>query len=970
MSNEYKDIFIEEAREQVDILNDRLLSIEKNPNNMPMIHDIFRVAHTLKSSAAFVGLNELSDFCHKIENLLQKVRDKEITLSSDLTDFLFKSLDKIRESVEAFAESDEIIKDFQNLLNKLNSFNILKINDKQEENIIVSLESDNVKYLKLDEQQWNESKKLILEGNSIFYIAVFFEDDVKMKWVRAELIFVNVERLAKVISCHPSLDQFKTDKLQDRIELIISSPDADQNMLEKQLYLDLIRKVSVIKLDENGLNGFYDQPSVQQEIVNQPDEKILSNKNLPENEEKTVHSQEYTGVERRKENLNKESESLDSEFITETIDNKNILSKSDTVRVPIKKLDELLNLVGELAIVNSSFVEISDRFHEKMGNQEIVSDLGTKIDLLSNIARNLQEGIMQSRMVPIGSVFSRFTRLVRDLSKNLDKNVNIVFKGEETELDKKIIDVVGDPLIHLIRNSIDHGLESMDVRKSLGKKDVGTILLNAYQSGNYIFVEVTDDGQGLNKDKILNKAIEKSLITAEDAKQYSETEVFNLIFLPGFSTKQEVTAISGRGVGMDVVIDTVKKLNGAVSVRSKEGEGSTFTLSFPLTLAIVPAILIQCGDEIYAIPLSSVQETIKIFSNEIQSVDFQEVIQLREKVIPLIRLNDAFNINSENGNKRLSIVISDYEDQQIGIVVDKLLGKREIVIKSLSQDFQSLHGISGATILGNGQIALILDIPGLIRQNKEHGFSRRKMKYSEKNIISKESEQNKIIEYQIKQRKETRAKILKDFNIDDRLYKLINEIFKLALSNSSNNIKRFLNKSVILAVPDIDVHMFKTVRELTKFVGDEKMFYGEIDLTESLHGKVIISLDEKGMRLLFNELLGNQPVESEVGKSCIMEITNLLAAGITNTFSRALGILSYPSPPKFIHSSYAKYFQTLFEQHQKANNQYIWVIDTDIIVDKQVIKGKVYVFPYDSSFHLIGKSVSSKEKELSYIINE
>ncbi|MDH5681788.1 MAG: chemotaxis protein CheW, partial [Spirochaetota bacterium] len=611
---------------------------------------------------------------------------------------------------------------------------------------------------------------------------------------------------------------------------------------------------------------------------------------------------------------------------------------------------------------------ISENFHELVGNHEYVSELDSKRDQLSNIAKMLQEGIMQSRMVPIGTVFSRFTRLIRDLSKNLDKKVEIAFRGEETELDKKIIDVIGDPLIHLIRNSIDHGLESISERQSAGKKDTGKITLNAYQSGNYIFVEVSDDGRGLNKERIVNKAIEKNMISQEESKNLSETDIYGLIFHPGFSTKTEITAISGRGVGMDVVVDTVKSLNGSVAVRSEDGKGSTFTLSFPLTLAIVPAILIESGIETYAIPLSNVVETIKINQSEVQTVDFQEVIRLRDQVIPILRLDIAFDIQRPEALERLSIVISEFEGQAFGVVVDNLLGKREIVIKSLSKDYKEMRGISGATILGNGQIALILDIPGLIRQSRDEGYSITRGKRKNKVIKRIDHEQSKLMNLKVQEEDEVKQQVLKAFDLDERSYAMVKEMFKIALATSSNNVKRFLNKDVVLAIPDLDVHHVNNVKSLSKFLGDEKMYFCSVDFTESLNGKLIIALDDVGMDLLFRDLVAGQPMDSDVGQACIMEIGNLLMAGVTNTISRALGLRSYPSPPNFQYDTYKNYFTSLFESHREANNKYIWTIDTDIIVEDTLVKGKVYIFPYDTSFKEISKGVLNKQELFSYMV--
>ncbi len=978
MAHDYKDIFVEEAREQVDLLNDRLLDIEKDPSNLQVVHDIFRVAHTLKSSAAFIGLSDLSDFCHKVESLFQKIRDKEIQLKTELVDLLFNSLDKIKESVEAFAEKDEVIGGFEPLSASIDQYGASEAS--AEEDIRVDQIGTNQLDM-LDQYQWQTIKASRSQGEQLFKVKVIFEEDIKMKWVRAELIYVNLERMGVIIASAPLPNEFKSDRLGESLEAIVAIKGYDTEAIKQQLNIDLIRSVKVVELSDEDLLELKGDFVDEEDVTKTGDTEIGVKNEL--NDLETVSESNKTGVPREIElpntleskaikeparvetSPNQRVESQSEETKETDVDSKTVISKSDTVRVPIRKLDELLNLVGELAITNSGFDELLDRFHELLGNQNVMSEFENKIDQLSNIARSLQEGIMQSRMVPIGTVFSRFTRLIRDLSKNLDKKIGISFKGEETELDKKIIDVIGDPLIHLIRNSIDHGIESVDERIKAGKKEEGNVLLNAYQSGNYIFVEVTDDGYGLDKTKILKKAIEKAIISEEESLQLTEDEIFNLIFLPGFSTKAQVTSISGRGVGMDVVVNTVKELNGSVSVKSRLGEGSTFTLSFPLTLAIVQAILIQCGFEIYAIPLSNVVETIKVDRSEVQTVDFQEVIRLREKVIPLLRLNELFQVDSQNGHRRISIVISEADNQQIGIVVDKLLGKREIVIKALNQDLQEIEGISGATILGNGQIALIIDTSGLIRQSKVDGT----MGYKGRKGVNKKNarQQSELMSLKIKREKRGHEQVLREFNLDEDSYRIMKEIFKISLATSSNNVKRFLNKDIVLAVPDLGVHRIEKVKNVPKFLGDQKMFFAQASLTEGLKGKLVIALDEVGMEMLFKDLVGGESMQSSVGESCIMEICNLLTAGLTNTISRALEIRGYPGPPKFFYQSYDSFFSMIFDEHQKAKNEYIWTIDTDIIVDDTVVKGKVYVIPYDQSFRDIASAVQQKRANFAYM---
>ncbi len=969
---DYKEIFVEEAREQIDVLNDRLLIFEKDPNNMQVINDIFRVAHTLKSSFAFVGLQELSSFCHKIETLLQRIKDKTIVLSDDLMDIIFASLDKIKDSIELFIDKDEITKEFANLPDKIDKYILGEVtpakkdsSTEQDSDLLVEVQDSNIM---LNEEELEKLNAAEERENKYYLVYITFESNIKMKWVRAELVYANMTRLGNVIISFPPHSHFSAD-MPDRIGAILAChEDVKIENIRSKLDVDLVAEININELTYEEVLNFKQEPhSTTPEIKTIEPEKAYKTEKLDEVKkvDKTILKEKEEEIkekiEKIKEKIEPENEKIEPENekidLVKDIDGKSVLTKSDTVRVPIKRLDELLNLVGELAITNSGFIEVYGRFKQLLGNKEVISEFEEKIDSLSNIAKNLQESIMQSRMVPIGTVFSRFTRLVRDLSKNLDKKVVFSFKGEETELDKKIIDVIGEPLIHLIRNALDHGLESVDDRKTLGKNESGKILLDAYQRGNHIFVEVSDDGKGLDRNKILSKAIETNAITEEDADDMPENEIYNLIFLHGFSTKKNVTSISGRGVGMDVVSDTVAKLNGSVSVKSVHGEGSTFTLSFPLTLAIVPAILVECGVETYAIPLSNVVETIKVTHGDIKSVDFNDVIQLRESVIPLLHLDEVFDIKiTGNGNGRIPIVVSDFNDKNIGIVVDKLLGKREIVIKALSQNYQEVRGISGATILGNGKIALILDVPTLIERSRGISYRRRlsKKKHKKRNLHTT------TVSDMLKDSNDIGGlqEILDSFELDIVSYGLVNEIIKVALATSSNNLNRFLNKDVLLAVPGINVNTYDMVIGDPKFTGADNMYFASCMLEGDLEGNVVISLNDESMIKLFKDLVGDDAMLSPVGQSCIMEICNLLTAGITNTISRSLKIKAFPMPPVFYYESYSTYFHDLIEEHSKENN-YIWTIDTDIIIDSMIIEGRVFFIPYDSSFRAIGKAVSA-----------
>ncbi|MGQ9844290.1 MAG: chemotaxis protein CheW, partial [Spirochaetota bacterium] len=388
-----------------------------------------------------------------------------------------------------------------------------------------------------------------------------------------------------------------------------------------------------------------------------------------------------------------------------------------TVKVSVDKLDQLLNNVGELVIANSGFYKLYEEMRRLNIEKIIINEFKNRMEQMSRIAKDLQSGIMKTRMVPIGQVFSRFNRLVRDLAKEFGKKVVLEIKGEETELDKKVIDVIGEPLMHLIRNAVDHGVESAEERRQQKKPDIATITLNAYQGGNQIFVEVSDDGRGLDLKKIKAKAIERGLATPEMIANMDKEDIYNFIFTPGFSTSDVVTDISGRGVGMYVVQETVNELNGSVVIESEPGMGTRFILSFPLTLAIIPAIMVRVQRELYAIPLSDVIETIKILPEEITTIESHEVINLRGEILSLVRLNNFVGIESGlKDNERIPVVIVGYGNRKIGIVVDLLEGKQEIVIKSLEQNYRTVPGLAGASILGDGSICLILDISSMINK--------------------------------------------------------------------------------------------------------------------------------------------------------------------------------------------------------------------------------------------------------------
>ena len=409
----------------------------------------------------------------------------------------------------------------------------------------------------------------------------------------------------------------------------------------------------------------------------------------------------------------------------------------------MERLDVLMNNVGELVIANSGLLQIYEELKIIYGNKGIALDLKNRIEQMSRIARELQEGIMKTRMVPIGQIFSRFVRMVRDLSRAFKKEIELVMKGEDTELDKKVIDAIGEPLMHLIRNAIDHGVESPEEREKIAKNKKGTIELNAYQSGNNIFIEIKDDGRGLNIEKIKKAAIKRGFASEEELAKMSKADIYNFIFKPGFSTKEIVTDISGRGIGMNIVEEVVSRLNGSIRIQTKKGIGTAITLIFPLTLAIVTAIMVKIRDEIYAVPLSDVVETLKITPKDIITIEGYEVIYLRDKIVSLVRLDRAleFPLDEEYEKSRVkySVVVVNYGEKKVGLLADGLAGKQEIVIKSLDANYKTIPGLSGASILGDGSIILIIDVQKLISMSLEREAELSAEMLSQKQIIDTEA---------------------------------------------------------------------------------------------------------------------------------------------------------------------------------------------------------------------------------------
>ncbi|MGV7930360.1 MAG: chemotaxis protein CheW [Spirochaetota bacterium] len=697
---EYQDIFLEEADEQLQELNQNLLELEKNPDNSDIINNIFRAAHSLKSSAAFVGLNDLSDLAHKMENLLQGIRDRTMQVTPTIVDVLFSCFDVISSVIDAVGSGKQPDQDLSEIIARIREIGEGgAVAPSVERPSKAAPESDKIPKTALTAAQMRQVKDGLESGMSCCEVIVFIETSAQMKWIKAQLVQANLEKIAAIVAMMPTLDALRENNENDIIKMVILTTATVEDV-RRACEIDQVTRIDLKKIS-----------------LSKKNDKMV----LKFHEKETLFSEESKGSESptdylaEKETDDDEEEEYKIETIRRKDERKTTAIK--IVKVSVDKLDLLLNNVGELVIANSGFYRLYEEMRKANFDKSVTNEFKNRMDQMSRIAKDLQGGIMKTRMVPVGQVFSRFNRLVRDLAKEFGKLVTLQIKGEETELDKKVIDAIGEPLMHLIRNAIDHGVETADERRKLGKPDVATVALNAYQSGNQIFVEVSDDGRGLNASRIKKKVLEKGLASPEMLANMDNEEVYNFIYNPGFSTTDVVTDISGRGVGMNVVKEIVSELNGNVTIETEPGMGTRFLLSFPLTLAIIPAIMVKVRHELYAIPLSDVIETIKISYSDITTIEGHEVINLRGEILSLLRLNEFVGTASGlEDDRKVPVVVVGYGNRKIGLIVDHLEGKQEIVIKSLEQNYATVEGLSGASILGDGSICLILDIASMINR--------------------------------------------------------------------------------------------------------------------------------------------------------------------------------------------------------------------------------------------------------------
>ncbi|MGI5911169.1 MAG: chemotaxis protein CheW [Syntrophomonadaceae bacterium] len=662
--SQYLDVFLEESKENLDNLNKCLLELEKDTKSSAALNEIFRVAHTLKGMSSTMGFHNLANLTHHMENVLSDLKEGILTINGKLIDTLFQCLDRVQMIIEQIEKQGNEKTDNNDLIRVLESIKSNPQATFAREQLTSNMQNNENDPMPEDftfnQYDITVIEEAINKNYKVYNAKITVEPGCLMKSVRVFMVFKVVEEDGEIIKTIPSAQDLDEGKFDDNFAILIITR-ASLNQLEQRIRsISEITEVIIQEININDLGILKKQ-------------NIKSNPNIPNNSPDDLATY-----------------------------NHNI---KHTVRVDIDRLDNLMNLVGELVMHKGRL--------EQIGLSHQISELNETIEQISRVSTDLQAIVMKVRMVPVEQVFNRFPRMVRDLAHNLNKEVDFLIEGKDTELDRTVIDEIGDPLVHLLRNAIDHGLELPQERINRGKEPTGKVILRARHEGNNVFIEVEDDGAGVDTIRVMEKAVEKGMLTPREGEELTREEIIDLLFTPGFSTAQSVTSVSGRGVGLDAVKAKIESLSGEIFINSREGQGTQFRIKLPLTLAIIQALMVAVQDEIYAIPLSSVNETTMITAKDIKIVQNQEVIVLRGSVLPLFRLGQLLGTPGEDTAEEMYVVIVRKMEQQIGLVVDSLIGQQEIVIKSLGRLLAGIPGLAGAIVSGDGNVRLILDITTL-----------------------------------------------------------------------------------------------------------------------------------------------------------------------------------------------------------------------------------------------------------------
>ncbi|WRG23623.1 chemotaxis histidine kinase/response regulator CheAY2 [Helicobacter pylori] len=680
---EIMEDFLIEAFEMNEQLDQDLVELEHNPEDLDLLNRIFRVAHTIKGSSSFLNLNILTHLTHNMEDVLNRARKGEIKITPDIMDVVLRSIDLMKTLLVTIRDTGS-------------DTNNGKENEIEEAvkqlQAITSQNLEGAKETSGTKEAPKEAKEEIKE-----------EAKEEVKENKAKTPTAQNPASDNPLADEPDLDYANMSAEEVEAEI--------ERLLNKRQEADKERRA-------------------QKKQEAKPKQEVTPTKEPPKTETPKAPKTETKAKAKADTEENKAPS----------------IGVEQTVRVDVRRLDHLMNLIGELVLGKNRLIRIYSDVEERYDGEKFLEELNQVVSSISAVTTDLQLAVMKTRMQPVGKVFNKFPRMVRDLSRELGKSIELIIEGEETELDKSIVEEIGDPLIHIIRNSCDHGIEPLEERRRLNKPETGKVQLSAYNEGNHIVIKISDDGKGLDPVMLKEKAIEKGVISERDAEGMSDREAFNLIFKPGFSTAKVVSNVSGRGVGMDVVKTNIEKLNGIIEIDSEVGVGTTQKLKIPLTLAIIQALLVGVQEEYYAIPLSSVLETVRISQDEIYTVDGKSVLRLRDEVLSLVRLSDIFKVDAIlESNSDVYVVIIGLADQKIGVIVDYLIGQEEVVIKSLGYYLKNTRGIAGATVRGDGKITLIVDVGAMMDMAKSIKVNITTLMNESENTKSKNSPSDYIV---------------------------------------------------------------------------------------------------------------------------------------------------------------------------------------------------------------------------------
>ncbi|WP_410510840.1 chemotaxis protein CheA [Paenibacillus sp. BR2-3] len=689
--NQYLSMFIDESNDHLQSLNENMMGLEANPEDLSIVQVIFRSAHTLKGMAATMGYEDLASLTHQMENVLDLVRNGKLRMQDFIFDTLFKSLDALESMVENITGGGDGKADVSSIVASLQAIVRGEIPAADGASVAGSVPAPdkgaNTPIL-LDEFQFSVLEQSIQEGHKVIYVEVTIRQDCQLKAVRAYMVFDLLERSGEVVKSFPSVQDIEQEKFDQSFSLYYITQKEAEEIQTMVLSLSEIDKVTAVTLDRESLEQLGQEAAATLEV---PAPIAPSATSSP------AAVAPVPAVQSKEEGPKAAARAASGG------------APSRTIRVDIERLDVLMNLFSELLI---------DRVRlEQLASEVQNQDLTETVEHMSRVSADLQNIVMKLRMVPVDTVFNRFPRMVRDLAKSLDKKVDLVVTGAETELDRTVIDEIGDPLVHLLRNAVDHGVESIADRIAAGKPETGTINLRAFHSGNHVFIEIEEDGAGISREKVLKSALKKGVITPDQASGMTDSEVYQLLFAPGFSTAEVISDISGRGVGLDVVKAKITSLGGNVTIYSTLGKGTNFSVQLPLTLSIIAAMLIRLGSEKFAIPLSSIVETGIVKKSQIRTIHGNKMLEFRNTHIPLVSLSRIFSIPDydESTEDETEIVVVRKGERLVALAVQDFIGQNEIVIKNLGKYLPEVQGISGATILGDGQVALIIDPNAFIK---------------------------------------------------------------------------------------------------------------------------------------------------------------------------------------------------------------------------------------------------------------